>query len=591
MKTIKISLALTMLLALFGVTIAYAGSTEPNAPEVISLFTITPSTVYVGDSVTFSIDFTVATADLNTENNLCLYYYDNNYTVTFNAIGDLTSDLGDVYVQSDEDGTIGNANGNCPLAAGAYIVKWTIADPIDDAEFGDLVSFTITVPSGASTTSIRLRQRTATAQVGGANKTLTILTVGNTVYVANDTATCGTNTPCKTGVDALNWGFDNVTSPGTVIILGAYNMSSSATADLAAAKTILLTGATGASLNNAAGVCSPNAMIEVNDASANLTVTNLTIDGSCSSGNRTAGILTTDGTSNVKTGTNTIRDFTGSGNAGVEVTGGTTVVENNNFANNEAAMEQSATGTLYAFANNVNTNTGALAVVASGASNNVKCNYWSSYSIDPSLSGDFAERLGTPIVSYVEGAGALVLGNASLAAPTSGTQVLINLGRNTVNPPFNNGTTTGLGALVSDFFGACLTRNSSGPGAVTIIGDNQAPGVDGFRLYEIMDATECSPADNTSCWDYTGGVAGGVPTGTAASGDDSICSGIVGCTVVDEAASEGVFVVGNQLDPTAITLKSFSTSATQPWVPVALMAAVLALVTGGYILLRKRQTA
>lgn len=591
MKHIRLIIVLTTLLALLITGVAYAESENPegpSAPETISTFTITPSSAYVGDSVTFSIEFTVATLDVNNPNTLCLYYTDNDYTSTFNAVGDLTSDLGDTYVQTDEDGTLGNATGGCPGLAGAYAIAWSIADPSDDAEFGDAFGFSFTVPTNANTQNLRLRQRNGSGQVGGSNKTLTILTVGATVYVANDTATCGTNTPCIIGANALNWALDNVLTPGTVIVLGAYNMNPTATADLTTAKTILLTGATGASLNNAAGVCSANAMVAVNNGSASLTVTNLTLDGSCSSGNRTAGILTSSGSSNVRTGTTTIRDFTGTGNAGVEVSGGTSVVENNTFANNEAAMEQSGTGTLFAFANNVSTNTGALAAVASGASNNVKCNYWGSYSIDPTLSGDFAERLGSAVVSYVEGAGALVLGNASIAAPSSGTQVLINLGRNTVNPPFNNGTVTGLGALVSDFFAACLSRNSSGPGTVTIIGDNQTPGLSGFRLYEITNEAECSPADNTFCWDYAGAVSGGNPTGTPGSGDDSICSSGAGCTVVDESASEGLFVVGNGLDPTALSLTSFEATSTKPWLPVAMFVGVLGLVGGGFILLRKR---
>ena len=212
-----------------------------------------------------------------------------------------------------------------------------------------------------------------------------------------------------------------------------------------------------------------------------------------------------------------------------------------------------------------------MAAVASGSSNNVKCNYWGSYSIGASLSGDYAERLGSAVVSYVEGAGTLTLGNASLAAPSSGTQVLVNLGRNTVNPPFNNGTTTGLGALVSDFFAACLSRNSSGPGAVTITGDNQTPGLTGFRLYEITNVLECSPSSNTQCWDYT--------TATCATAS---------CSVTDPSASEGHFVVGNELDPTALSLTSFKATATQPWLPVALLFGALGLVSGGYILLRKR---
>jgi hypothetical protein len=573
MKNLRFVMVFTVLLALLAASIAYAAPDKPEtpvAPESVSTFTITPSSAYVGDNVTFTVEFTVAFADLAASNNFCLYYTDSDYTATFNAVGDLTSDLGDTYAQTDEDGTLGNATGSCPGLTGTYVIAWSIVNPSDDAEFGDAFAFSFTVPTNANTQNLRLRQRNGTGQVGGSNKTLTILTVGATVYVANDTATCGSNTPCRTGTDALNWALDNVSSSGTVIVLGAYNMSSSATADLTTDKTVMLTGQSGASLNNAAGACISNAMITVNSASANLTVTSLTIDGSCSSGNRSAGILNTAGTTNVKTGTSTLRDFTGSNNAAVEVTGNLMVVENNTFINNEAAMEQSGTGTLYAFANNVSTNIGALAAVASGSANNVKCNYWGAANIS-GFGSDYSERLGSEVISYIEGAGLLTLANASLSAGT-GNQVLINLGRDTSNPPFNNGTTSGLGALVSDFYAACLSRDGSGPGTVTLTGDNQTPGTTGFRLYEITSVLECSPATNTTCWDYQG----------------SSCAA-ASCQVSDPTASEGHFVVGNEFDPTALTLTTLTATSARPWLPVALVVGLIGLVSGSLLLFRKRQ--
>lgn len=61
-----------------------------------------------------------------------------------------------------------------------------------------------------------------------------------------------------------------------------------------------------------------------------------------------------------------------------------------------------------------------------------------------------------------------------------------------------------------------------------------------------------------------------------------------GCTVVDEFASEGLFVVGNGLDPTALSLTSFEATSTKPWLPVAMFVGVLGLVGGGFIRFRKR---
>ncbi len=570
MKTFRIIFAVTLFLTLLTTGVAYAEPDEPqipDAPETISIFTITPSSAYTGDIVTFDISFTVAPSDLANPNVLCLYYNVSAFTAPLSAFDTLTSiDLGDVYTQEEGSG-IGTGTLHCPGSAGRYVMGWFNNDPNDDAEFGDSVSLSFPVPTGATTVNFTLRQRNGSASVGGSNKTLTILTVGATVYVANDIATCGSNSPCRIGQTALDWAFDNVSTGGTVIFLGAYTMSPSASATLTDGKTITLTGQSGASLNNAAGVCSSNAMVEVNHATANLSVVNLTIDGSCSTSNRSAGILNTNGVTTVKTGTTTIRDFLGANNAAVEITGGTMVVENNTFANNQAAMEQSG-GTLYAFANNITTNTGANAAISTGGIYNVRCNYWGNASIS-GFGTDYSERLGATVASYVEGTGPLTLGNATLASGT-GSQVLLNLGRSTSNPPFNNGTTTGLGALVSDFFATCLSRDGSAIGAITITGDSVTPGPDGFGLFEITDVTACSPSTNPLCWNY-----------------ENVSCQVIGCSLTDPFPSEGHFVLGNELDPTVLQLKSLTATTPQfMWLPTAL--AGLLLMSGSLFLFRRK---
>jgi hypothetical protein len=344
---------------------------------------------------------------------------------------------------------------------------------------------------------------------------------------------------------------------------------------------VTLTGFNTPRIENGGGTCS-GAMID-NNGSGTLTVTGLTIDGTCGSGYRSAGILNSgSGTTLVKDNRNTIQDFTGTGNAGVEVSSGTIIVSGNTFTNNDRAMEQSG-GTLYAFANNITSTSGSNAAVRSSGTYNVKCNYWGSATIS-GFGSDYDERLGAKVSSYTEGSGALTLGNASLASGT-GSQVLINLGRDTSNPPFNNGTTSGLGALVSDFFAACSSRNGTSVGTITITGDSVSPGAEGFRLYEIMDAADCSPADNTACWDYAGAVDGdGNPTGNAH------CT-TTGCSVTDENTSEGHFVVGNGEDPTLVTLEniSISSSSGNTWLPFVLLAGSVALVGGAVGFLRKRR--
>ena len=311
----------------------------------------------------------------------------------------------------------------------------------------------------------------------------------------------------------------------------------------------------------------------VNNGGNTLTVQNITLDGTCSAGSRSAGVWSTTGGTTTVVKNTALHDFTGSGNTAVEVSNGTLVVEGNTFANNQTAMEGTG-GTLYAFANNVTTNNGTNAAtgVTDGV-DNVKCNYWGSASIDNSA--QFAERLGSPVSSYVEGPGALSLGQASLAAATSGNQVLINLGRSTSNPPFNNGTTSGLGALASDFFAACLSRDGSGVGAISVTADSVTPGTAGFRLYEITDVLDCSPSTNTACWDYDG-ASGTTP----------------GATLTDPSPSEGHFVIGNQMDPTVITLRSLTAESDNGpiWaLLIGVMFATIALLVGRAVLYRRQR--
>ncbi len=544
MKTrlLTIVVTLALVLSLTGIVVA--------APRNITGFSIAPNPAFPGETLTF----TVSTDGQYGTDHLCFFGNPiSGLTYTFPTSGALTSAQGDTWTWATPAAPCATAKGMLDYTSGT------------NGEFGDSFTFNVTTtgPTASSATDTwQARHYSGLTQLNRLNATVNILVAG-TLYVANDSAACGGNTPCLTGQGALNRAIDGVTPGGTVIVLGTYNMSPSVSADLTDAKTVTLTGQGGASLNNAAGACSANAMVEVSNASAILTVTNLTIDGTCTSGNRTAGILNTSGTTNVKTGTSTIRDFTGSGNAGVEVVAGTMTVENNTFSNNQTALEGTG-GTLYAFANNVMTNNGTNAATGiNDATDNVRCNYWGSAGIDSSA--QYLERLGSPIASYVEGTGSLALGQASLAS-NGGNQVLINLGRSTSNPPFNNGTVAGLGALVSDFFAACGSRGSSTPGAITITGDSVTPGVPGgFRLYSITTPVDCSPSDNTACWNY-----------------QSVSCFTAGCSVTDGTVNAGHFVIGNQVDPTAVTLRDLSATPHAEtgglWVGLALVLGLLVII-------------
>ncbi len=563
-RLIVLMAVLALTLSLTGAAYADAPVDGPVQPNTISTFTLTPSTAYPGDTVTAHFDFTVANADLGSPNVFCIYYTN---SVFDNApSGNKTSNLGDVY-SADWDGVT-----DCPDSGALREWKLSTAAPDAGAEFGDFIEFTFTVPAGAASDTFRLRQHntdpTVLPPVSGVNLALTIGAFGSTIYVANDAAGCGGNTPCLTGPGALNQAIDSVAGPGTVFVLGAYLMSPNTPADLTTAKTVTVAGAGGSTINMAAGTCS-GAALAVNNAGAALTVQNLTLDGTCAAGNHSTAIQASAGALNVSNVT--VRDFGGTG-IGVQASAGTVVVEGSTFLNNNTALDGTG-GALYAFANNVNTNTSANAATNVGADDNVKCNYWASYNIAGAGAAQYEQRLGSGVSTYIEGAGALTLGRAAL--PNTGSNhVLVNLGRDTANPPFHNGTVAGLGALVSDFFVACTSRGGTDAGAISVQADNVSPASGGLRLFRIQNTADCSPSTNTACWSY-----------------DGVSSIVAGATLTALAANEGHYVIGNGTDPTAVTLRDLSANGLPSSSgPVVLGVLIVAVMFALSAILRKRMT-
>lgn len=555
------------IILLFLIAALPAQAQEPTGIESVDDFTFSPSSAYVGNTVAFTIDFTVE--DVGESNSICLYYDDQDYYTAITDIASITSDVwGDTYAPSHGAGW-GAAPGACEGVAGYLVSEWSVGNPHDFASSGDSITASFQVPSGADTETFFVRQyNPGPAPVSTTqNATLTILDTPDEIYVSN-TSDCSGNNPCFTGGSALDDAIDTVAAGGVVYIVGTYSQNGGVSATLDGSKSITISGFNDPLIDNGGGTCT-GAMLQHNGSSL-LSVTNVTIDGSCGSGARAAGILNSgSGTTFIRNVT--VRDFAGSGNAGVTVQSGRVEVQGSAFANNYTALD-GAGGTLYAFANNVSTNTGSQAATGIGSGDNVTCNYWGSVPIDNST--QYAERLGSPVVAYEQGSGSLTLGSATVA-DNGGSQVLISLGRSTSNPPFNNGTVEGLGALASDFFAACGTRTTTDAGAISVTADAMTPGSDGFRLFSIEDPSQCSPSDNTDCWDYQGDSC------TTAS-----------CSLTDPTANDGHFVVGNEMDPTSITLASLATAA--PGANASMMALILAagllLSLGSVVALARRQS-
>lgn len=560
MKLLRLFALLAVLVALAVPGVAGA---EPESP---SAFVISPNPAFPGETVTFQ--FNLDGLDFGNGGPYSLCFYStllSAQTYTFPA--SFASAQGDTW-------TLQTGSGSC-LASGNLRARYTTTDT--NGDFGDTLTFNVAVGGAAPAATVsdawQIRQYDGASETTPRAAASVQWIVAPTIYVANDAAACGSNTPCLTGTGALNRAIDGVSdpagigTPGVVTVLGAYNLGGGVTADLAAAKEVTVSGGVGAAVVNS-GAC-VNAMLSAADAGAVLNVEDLTLNGSCVSGQRTAGVLTSAGSTHVRNVN--LQNFTGSGHVGIRATGGTVVVEGSAFSGNEAALDGNG-GVLYAFANNVTTNLGASAATNVESDDNVRCNYWNSYNVAGGDSAvQFEERLGSPASTYVEGAGALTLGRASLAAGT-GSRVIVNLGRSTSAPPFGNGTVTGLGSLTSDFFVVCLARNGSARGDLTVTADNVTPGATGHRLYHIASTVDCSPSTNMACWDYTG------QSGASA-----------GASLLDSTPGEGHFVLGNEVDPTAITISSFTANGSVHTTSLWLLLVTAACVPAGIWLWRRRR--
>ncbi len=585
MKKIKL-LRLFMpfqLLALLAV-VGWAAAQAPEAPEAVTGVTITPSSVVAGNSITVNVNFTVP--DTTIANTICLYYLNTHFPFAPSVFGlpsSVTSTLGDLYTLTLGT-TLGGGAGACPGVGVRWAVAFSISDPDDFADGGDDFSFTMTVPltttPGSKTLTFRQYNPTLLNTLNGS---FTVLPTPSTIYVSN-TAGCGSNSPCYTGPTALAQALTDISSGGTIFIYSTFSQGAGVTAQLTGSKSVTISGINTPLIENGGGTCT-GAMIE-NAGSGTLEFTTVSLNGTCAAGARTAGILQSaaTGTTIVRDSFNTISNFTGSGAAALRVTDGTLIVHGNSFQNNRRALHQTS-GTLYAFANNVNSNIEANAASSSGGLNNVSCNYWGASTISGFNPQDFAERLGAPVVNYIEGTGALTLGNASLTVttPITGTQVLINMGR--TNHPFNNGTVIGLGARVSDYFAVCGTRTTATGGAITIIGDSVAPGPNGFHLHAIEDVTQCSPSTNTACWDDLSGGAPGSSCFTTGCSVSSFGAIIPPSTSMPR---DGHYVVGNEMDPTAVNLLTVTLQGgnTAVWSASLLMALLLGIT---FVVLRRRR--
>jgi len=590
MKIIRPTLILAMLLSLFGTGIVYADTPDPEGPVepgVINSFTILPSTAIPEDTVHFSIDF--ATQSTSTVNTFCFYFIDSVFQPATVWLDNVPSGLGDTYTRMGP-GSLGEGVSTCQPVPNYYIVVYENGSPSFLAQYGDILVFSIAIPHTAlaGTKTFALLQRDNTGVIGSRTSSITIPNISNntSVFIANDSGACGSNSPCIVGIHALDYVTDRMHTDGTITVIGNYIMDPADTASVGDGNPTNLSIAFpgGTSINNAAGTCA-NAMISA-VSSGTLNISNGTINGACSSGSRTVGVLS-NSTGTVGSGIDaytiivqgmTLRNFTANNASAVSVAAGTLVAQGNTFNNNYAAMSQSG-GNLWAFANSVMTNIGPLAAIKTGSEGafELDCNYWGSVGIDSGFANDYDTRLGSPVVTYAEGASPGLSGATVTTIPGS-TAVIVDMGRS--NPPFGVGTSIGLGAVVSDLFAVCDTRgspDSSNPiNSLTIPGDVSGDYTN-YRLFTIAPPPDnCTPSTNALYW--------GQVSGTTGSKDKTLSNPPY------NVPTHGHYVIGNGMDPTIIQLRSLSgTSARNTWIPLVLLVTALVLGSGSLILVRRIQ--
>ncbi len=547
---------LILVVMLFSAVSSVAAQT--NEPATIGSAYFVPSSIATGGSTTLNID-NLKAASATTTVGLCFYYSDSGMDSLFPA--SVTGTRSTTYTRGYQG--LDSAAVTCPSMGSGRITEYAGTPNAFAKLLGENVDFAGTVSSANGVYPVDILQLEDLVLTDGFSTSLTIAAAATDVYVSNDTA-CGGNAPCYSGTTALQQAFTNVADNGTVFIYGTYSQGGGVVAALTGSKSVTVSGFNSPIIENGGGTCS-GAMIE-NQSSGFLIFSTVTLDGTCAVGSRSAGILQSGvGTTIVQDSFMTIRDFVAVGSSALRVSNGLLIARGNGFQNNQKAFDQTG-GTLYAFANNINTNLGANAATKSAGTSNVTCNYWSASTIS-GFGTDFTERLGAPMVSYNEGSGTLTLDAASLAA-NGGTQVIVGMGR--VNNPFGNGTVEGLGARVSDYYAACGTGATALSGLITIVGDSVTPGPTGFRLYSITNPLECSPASNTACWDY-----------------QNVSCTTAGCSVTGSVARDGHFMVGNEVDPTAVSLQSFGQQSGVMLWPVAVLLALMAGMT--FVAVRRRR--
>lgn len=604
------------LLVAVALLLGMSGMVSAQEPEFFTIFSYTPTTLYVGDIVQMTLSGFYAAA---------------------NPLECLEIVVDSTWTSGGAVPTIMGAPTNFlpgPMTPGACAPP--IGMPYPGNPTGDVIFHQFVVaanPGGFETLSIWLGPLPGAAATSGPYTIRAISAVGvvgpsyidaspgnitvsplaTTRYVANNTTQCLGYTPCDTGTGGLAAALGDA-SATDIVVLGVYNADPNTSHILAGGDD--LRGQGGASININGACQSANAFLRVTGSGS--TISDLTFDGTCSSGNPTAGIgveaasttiqdvtvkdfanvgvlvsgsggLTNDGVTydnngtgaSVPSGTATFDDDTFTDNTtGVYVNGGTATVTNSSFDGNTLGVNHASgtanIGTTDGDGNTFDVPTGGTGISSNGGSIKDNTITGGNYGIYLTAAGTnvyantvsgattqqiecSASSFGGVGYNYVGGVIGLVTtcndDSDQLGSPIAQWTDGTSLGTATAaaGPIFDLGNAAPFGYAPPLGRDSNYYATTSGAGGVTVTG-----GTTQFRM--LMAGTGCNPMDET-CWE---------------SAPDRTQSG------------SGYYFSGSQ-DPTALTLANVTTESPNVWLPVVMAVVVLAGVGGALLLLRKRR--
>jgi len=271
---------------------------------------------------------------------------------------------------------------------GGYTLLGGAAATFTDAFFGDSLDFAFRISSTASTTPngtalIRIHEHTAQdvwTQTDQAFVLLPVIATGNPIYVANDAAACGSNSPCYINsgddlVDGIGTGLKDAIdshpadSKATISILGNYQIKSN---PVLLDKPHTLHGIGDARVTYSGSLCTQPIL----KITAGATIRDLTIsDGACAATSRD--LLQINSPADVLIVSNDLID--GKDAVSMADNTGNLILQFNQIQNNTGygvfRAQGSSTGSITAIANNINNNRSG-AQVDCASKGKAEHNFW-----------------------------------------------------------------------------------------------------------------------------------------------------------------------------------------------------------------------